>query len=421
MIKKISILFFLGSLSTLFSQNLDIVHSFPFGSPFDYYESWDNVEGVGPGIHFLDFPNAEIVCIGNKTPASWMIYRTMPNDWNLIENVSAEMGPYYCVGNNKNIVLYEFYSNKGIYVYETDNPINYTHYIPYDNVLRENRVAGGLPLFITENILIFENSRKKLFTWELQPDGTYTFRDAEETQQWFEEGMGEYLGYHKGPSNYDNYFGDFRITGIDTVHTGYIWRDYIFEDSQFPDLTSLRGWSPLGYDSHGINYFYIYGPEPFSLDLDRLNYPYQIVIAIVDTWTKKVYFRMLPEGAWTPPRLSENNQTIGTYPKAIHPNGDIYFFDADLELQEYQLKRLQNDWYPEMGVDQRRIGRMEHNHIPLQNEPNDAAGNNGYNFANEFIWVLEEGPEIDGGDRWVLVRKIDGREGWIRESELYFE
>lgn len=208
------------------------------------------------------------------------------------------------------------------------------------------------------------------------------------------------------------------------LHLMYIGRDLQFpKDEAAPkDLEEL---SFIGLDSKGLSYYWGLGPAPANHRKMRQDgYDFQVMIVVIDTWTKKVTYRIMDKDAWTPPK-DELNNLIGIFPKAIAPNGDVYFFDADEEKQEYELKRLRNDWWSEMGVDQRNIARITSNHIPLRKEQNNAGGNNGYNFANEFVWILEEGNAVvdDEGNntKWIQIQKIDGRTGWIYETEVYWE
>ncbi|WP_020614764.1 hypothetical protein [Sediminispirochaeta bajacaliforniensis] len=400
-----------------FSQTFDLIKRFPDKQPFDFKLSWNKVEGFKPGPRFIGFVDNQIVFLYSDR-MEWILM-DMEDDYRIVKTIKTGIGGRFLRKFNNDYVLTRIYSNGFLSIYNRD-----LNHAPILNIALSDsmNINSDYSPFLTENFLFAQTNNNELISWELLEDGRYTYRNVKETQEWLDSGVGEHIGYHIGPSKKHN-FGDFRIANSG-LYMGYLWRNLIFPEGEYKQISNLRDFEYIGGDSKGLSYYWGIGPLPIDYGKIFKDPNFQVMIAIVDTWTRKVTFRMLEPGSWTPPYDDDHN-LLGTFPKAIHPNGDVYFFDADEEKQEYELKRLKNDWWEEMGVDQRKIARIRSNHIPLRNEESNDSGNNGYNFANEYVWVLDEGDsaidESGTATKWIQVQKIDGRKGWIYETEVYWE
>jgi len=418
--KKIFVCFFMFfSIITIFSQSMEIVHTFRFGEPFGLNRNWDRVEGVPEGPNAIYFQDNNLIIPDSTPPGQWRIFdeKSFVEISNILKpSHGFSISPLNSLAKGSRNKLFNLYLRRDRF------PTKYSYAIDNSNIQERDQISFDYKFFLTENFLFAQTNNNELISWELLEDGRYTYRNVKETQEWLDSGVGEHIGYHIGPSKKHN-FGDFRIANSG-LYMGYLWRNLIFPEGEYKQISNLRDFEYIGGDSKGLSYYWGIGPLPIDYGKIFKDPNFQVMIAIVDTWTRKVTFRMLEPGSWTPPYDDDHN-LLGTFPKAIHPNGDVYFFDADEEKQEYELKRLKNDWWEEMGVDQRKIARIRSNHIPLRNEESNDSGNNGYNFANEYVWVLDEGDsaidESGTATKWIQVQKIDGRKGWIYETEVYWE
>lgn len=305
-----------------------------------------------------------------------------------------------------------FHLEHGVFaLYFEDDFHSPAYFINASEYASESELYRGF-LFLTDNTL-FLKVGESFISFLLLPDGEVEYRGIEETLEWLDAGNDQRIGLWQ--DDYGRFFFGEQSMGSNRYYTHAIWKNLIIPDGEFESLTDLNNFGHFGVDSRGLNY-YIRNGSPFVRG-NPINStdPFQVYIAIVDTWTRNVTFRVLPYGAWDPPRNEEG--LFGMYPNAVHPNGDVYFFDADREAQEFQLKRLTNDWWAELGVDQRRIGRSTVNHVPLLEEPGENGPAYAHNFENEFVWVLEE-RQLD--QLWYRIRKVSGAEGWIPADTVYW-
>ncbi len=172
---------------------------------------------------------------------------------------------------------------------------------------------------------------------------------------------------------------------------------------KYVDITNMNQteYVLFGKDSKGLMYY-----RDFPSGNDNVNI--EFVIAVLDPFTQEVYFyEDYGTCLWTPP-TDKAGKIIGSYSWTVAPDGNIYFTDADVEKGEYQIKRVINRWWDEMGINNRIIGQMNTNHIPLLTTMNGSQ-NDGYCFENDFVWVTEQSKD----NKWSKIKKIDGREGWI--------
>lgn len=420
LIKLTIFLLFIGT--NVFSQQFEMIRAFPFGSPFDYFTSWDKVEGSRSGFGGLTFWESYSIAADAST-----------GDWIIFDNIEATQVSERIHGKNesfsvvrgKNLLFGSTYPGGTIRIINSGAPIQEPSYIikiPFNTPKEEVLKPDTIP-YMTGNILFAETLKRELISWELLANGSVNYRGISDTNKWLDAGNAEKIGYKYDQNNEQHNFGEFTMSN-EALYMNRIWKSLLFPDGKFKTLGTLRAFKYLGGDSKGLSYFYAINPPSLTWKELYSTKPFQIIIAILDTWTKKVTFRELPIGDWNPPR-TENDGVLVACAKAIHPNGDVYFVDVDEKEKEYQLKRLKNDWWTELGVDKRKIGRIVGNYIALRTESTISANNNGFNFENEFVWIIEEskwGETINGTlVPWVKVRKIDGREGWVLLSDLYFD
>jgi hypothetical protein len=404
------------SFFSLIAQEYNIHKTFSFGESWAYYEQWDSNEGIPPGILITNIFSDQTILVYNYKSGIHTLYS---QDWKKVYQTSAGI-----IRTTQRYWL-EYFSNNGDYrviISDRHNPLNVLYAI---EIQTNGHYAPNVDYCnLTENMLFFNSTQGDLLSWELLPQGKTLFRDAKDTKKWLEDGNALKYGIQLIGNIY--YFGD-NPTDLRAPLSYKNWKSYIFPKGEFANLQQMPG-KFLGVDSKGLSYFL--SPYPLgNITIAHTIEPFPFLLFILDTWTKQVYIRKYPLGTCDPPRRIK---TGSKYPEviiiqswAVHPNGDVYFFDADVNKQEYQLKKLTNDWWKEIGIDQRRIGRIEHNYIPLRIEPLITATTNGYSYEREFVWILEETTktEIVDGEAvpWIKVRKLDGREGWILLSDVYFE
>ena len=235
-----------------------------------------------------------------------------------------------------------------------------------------------------------------------------------ETLPWLQANQEEF-GYVKNQRY--TLFGEYALESGKYMFWN-IWQNLIPpKEGPFAGLTTTQDYEYVGVDGKGLIYYQKYH-KPIISPGKNPNYTAAIDVIIVDTWTRRVIGRTIPAGQWQP-AYTEEWRVLGKFPSFIHPDGSYYIFDASLQPREYHLKRLANDWWQELGVDQRRIGRMKQNKVPLYEQNQTASTFSSYNYENEYVWVLEE--KKVGTALWFKIRKMDGREGWIPSDVVHFE
>ncbi|MDR2897905.1 MAG: hypothetical protein LBU99_03750 [Spirochaetaceae bacterium] len=408
----------------VYGQQISIAKVLPFGEPIQYYTEWDRNEGGAPGIaifritsngnFFLKDVGGDIRKYSADEVPLWRVY-----DSEMEEQISIE-SMFQGTSTDGVIGRYFYFGTRGgsegwIRVYDERISLTTPAYIfgTRKGLTGRDVLSGSTPPYITGNIFFWETSNGDLVSWELLGEGQTQYRGIEETKQWLAEGNAEKVGYHK--SNGRSMFGDFYMI---SRALNYWKKEIIFPEGEYKELKNPSNFWYIGTDGKGLNYYRILKTDKLLRQFPDSSTKVKTVIAIEDTWTGKVVIREYPEGTWDPPRRDYEGrvEVVGMYPWAVHPNGDVYYWDADTEKEEYQLKRLVNDWWEEIGIPERKIGRIKENYIPLRLEKTEASGNNGYNYENEYVWIKEESE-----DGWVLIEKIDGRVGWIKGSSIYYD
>lgn len=405
-------------IASLSAQQVELVHRFPFGQPFGFIEKWDPNEGMPAGPSAIDFQINNFV-IGDSTgDGSWRIFGTQNfNQLTVITNPSSG----FRISPLQQIALGSRWNQFTIYA-KGNFPTVRQHFIDTTALPSSERLHAQTPPYLVGNYLFAQTTSGELICWEFLQNEKIRYRGVQETKSWLTGGQAEQVGYRKDANGY-TYFGDFTMENR-PLNGERIWKDLIYpEKGPVRNTEGFQDFEYLGGDDAGLSYYLKITPHPNSEKIRTFTAPISVTVGVVDTWTRKVVFRILPAGSWNPPR-SEKLGLLGWFPWAVHPSGDLYFFDADMAKKEYQLKRLKNDWWAELGVDKRKIGRITENHVALRKEPNTTATANGYNYENEFVWVIEESKknEIVEGKQatWMKVRKVDGREGWVLSSEIRF-
>ncbi len=248
-------------------------------------------------------------------------------------------------------------------------------------------------------------------TIEFLPDGSYKVRDASETDAWLKSGKGEELGWSQRVNSKgkvtENFFGDVSLKYVNTSYRVSVQSNLQVVNPKYEGAKSVKetGYSSFGKDGKGLLYY--------KKTITDDNGVKTVNFAILDPFTQKLYvYEDYAPNEWNPPRHA-NGIIIGSYNWTVAPDGNIYFTDADVEKGEYQIKRVINRWWDDMGINDRIIGQMNTNHIPLLTAMNDRQ-NDGYCFENDFVWVTEQTKD----KKWSKIKKIDGREGWVETKYI---
>lgn len=190
------------------------------------------------------------------------------------------------------------------------------------------------------------------------------------------------------------------------------WNKVSIQTEKYKSLIFQENFSYLGTDLNGISYYFTY---PGISEMDYRTHPeitFKLAIAVLDSWSRNAYVIDLPDGSLNPSRNEKG--LIAIQAECIDEKGNIYFVDCNKGEQQYELKKLTNEWVTQFEIFNREIGIMNTNHIPLQEEPSLSSAFDGYNFDHEYLWILEHGKE------WSKVRKVDGREGWVENKYINF-
>ena len=410
-------------LKFCFSQNIEIAKTMKFGETFDYWTKWDPNEESGPGFsQLLVSVNNEILILptGNN-----YIYKasSFTSDFEKLDIQPKGLDRYFVMSQIKGGYLVGYrdviYENNQITSYSYSLLLNKGRKKILTFDLKKGESSGNF--YYTSNILFSEVGKRNLISIELLSDGTNKVRGADETKSWLESGKGEEIGYkqelYENGQISDNYIGDIIVRTASNYYRTPVTTNVKMLSDKYSELTRMKdtGYSNLGKDGKGLVYYRKLEDENGLYNSDHPGKNIKFNIAVIDIWTRQVYFyEDYAANEWNPPRNSEE-KVIGSYAWTVAPDGSIYFADADTEKGEYQIKRIPNRWYKDMGMEGRTIGQLNANHIPLAKEASAAAQNDGYCFENDFVWVKET------KGAWSRIQKIDGRTGWVESKYLDIE
>lgn len=265
-------------------------------------------------------------------------------------------------------------------------------------------------VYMTDNTL-FTYGQNGIICIKLLDNGKYKILSDSETKKYLTDSKCEEIGLHLDEKSGNLNIGNFGYF-IDAY--GILWKydDVKFQKKnyQYETLYTLneKFYDVIGTDSKGLVYLNKLNNTEGTFD-----------IAVLDIWTKKAYFyEGLKENGWTIP-----NGVSPKYTFAVSPDGEFYYIDTDKYdsgKKEYYngnflIKKIPNFWYKDIGIDSRNIGMITTNHIPLYKNPSEDAETDGFNFENDIVWEKER------KNGWSRIQNIDGREGWVKSDQIYFE
>ncbi len=420
--KKLIVCVLISALSTcIWSQTFETIEVFQDGAPFTFKTYWDDNEESSPGISsFIFIDSDSIMAIDGVTQSIYHI--KINGNTRLI----ADGGfGYRTITMGKNYITLNLPHQQQALIYQRSNMTTAAITIKLPNR------RGYFNPICTGNYLFAGTVSDTITSWELDfTKGTYIFRNPQETMSLLASGLASIIGL-KIP------YESLRLTS----------RAYFFPPSSFPVVRStfdgynynaneyknFGGITPRGFgdyigtDSKGVYYFMTILPDILINDNyssgDVIRNPNKrLVFSIADPWSKRIIFRALPIGAWTPP--VGDRGLLGSYPASPHPNGEIYFFDGDEKSKTFILKRVTNDWWKELGFDTKQVGIVNDNQVRIRETPSTEAKILGYVYEMEHALVLEKGSkqETIGGQTayWYKVRLWDNREGWVFGAFLDF-
>lgn len=417
-IVKLLLLLLVGE--SIFAQNVTLVKEFSFGKPFKFATRWDENEGPIPGPGKLYFLNDDTVLTTDGMTGTYVFF---DKSWNVIASYTRGWGSQHISIGYKNVLIGTF-SNV-----EIPDPIwLFSRTGPFNNPVKLTapKREGSSDLLVTGDWVFSVNATDKLVSWELR-GGKPIYRNQEATEKLLtKEGLGVELGYKKKAPPFDFYqFGSRFVTFMNVsepvVPNQFNGYSYNAQQAKNYELnTSPFSLVFADVDSKGLYYFWAITPtlistedEPYKTETNQKK---QLVFGIADPWTKRLIFRALSPGAWTPP-ISKKRGLLGTYPVSVDRKGQIYFFDADEDRRVYELKRLLNDWWKELNVDTRIVGIVNDNRVRIRDAPDISSKVTSYVYEDEYVWVREQGmtkETVDGKTApWYLIEMPDGRKGWV--------
>ena len=412
--KKVLFCLIIGVLiSNVYAEKSKIVKHLKFNEPLKYYTYWDPNEGISPGIDILIAKNDNDFYAFSYAAYNW--YHFHDDKYEKLFEINAtpsETGkPIYYFSDD--IVVLGL-----INLLNAENkPVGLLLYIKTDK--DEFKLSKQLPeyyyvfsenyIYYTGNDLLILLDDNETIRMNIKSEREFEFFDENETAEWL-----KYNSQSLGLSKIENYysFGDYLITSYSKP--AYINFQDLKIDAKgrkYHIYYDLK-YESIGKDCYGCSYFRL-------LKNDAKKHYMKYSIAVHNAWTNEIkIYDDYDVNDWNPPRIDgvddDELKFIGTYPWTVGADGAIYFFDADDKKREYQIKKIENRWYKDFGIDKKQIGHCNSNDIPIYTEKNVTSKTDIFNYCNDCLWILKK------EDKFCKVRKIDGREGWIEAKYIDF-
>ncbi len=414
--RKIFILFVtLGCTICVHAQSVEIAATTAMNNVYQFYEYSDPVDGLGVGLSSIHVDINNNIYVQNLHDYNWYKFGDQDKCFAPIPqfdsgnpvSLNTTNASFFGIANCR-------FGQKDFDLMISTNGITQRYEIHNFNFAVDNCYFTGNTLFVEHTYT------HSLASIEFLSDGSYKVRDASETEAWLKSGKGEELGWSQKFNKRNgkvssNYFGDVNLSTVTEFYKPSCF-DNAHDDeiigAAFDALWDSR-YNNFAKDSKGLIYFRKLDTDdgPYKPGAPANNIKFDI--AILDPWTKQVkYYEDYAPNEFNPPR-DAIGKIIGSYSWTVAPDGNIYFTDADVEKGEYQIKRVINRWWADMGINDRIIGQMNTNHIPLLTAMNGSQ-NDGYCFENDFVWITEQNTD----KTWSKIKKIDGREGWVETKYI---
>jgi len=383
------------------AQKFEVIREYPFDDFLQYYEDWpDDIGYSSPGlVKIISFKNRLLIMNDANTQCFYgdKEYEIIPEDIHYEFKVI-------------NGVLFLTFKDS-IRVYFDSLDISKPNYIlPIDK--KEFPTFILTANFMTEGMVFAQTNEDKLISWKLLGNGKSEYYNAKQTQEMLDSGLAEKIGLSTNKTGTNFFFGEFNATSGSGPNYINIMNDLTIKTEKYSSFDGLSSFHDIGTDKNGLSYFYRFKYNGKKYALEDPDNPIEVLIAVLDPWTKEVNIIELPAGDWDPSRNAGG--LIARCSQCIDEYGNVYFTDCNKEKGVYQIKKLTNTWSEELGYNKRIIGRVNANQIPLYKSKKTSSETNGYNYEHEFLWVLEK------GKTWCKVRKVDGREGFIETKYIDF-
>ena len=119
-------------------------------------------------------------------------------------------------------------------------------------------------------------------------------------------------------------------------------------------------------------------------------------------------------------RIDIDNSVLRCYP-ALHPSGDIYFFDYD--YTGFRLYRVFNTWTPDVRdawyveYGDIKTGILNDSNVRIRAIPSLSGEQLGFLDKNDRVEILDKTSEkmqvLEMNDYWFRMKTAEGVSGWV--------
>src|SRR5574344_1632155 len=329
--------------ASLFSQEVEVVKHIKFGDPLNFWTEWDPNEGYAPGIrNILVSKNNEILLQANGENSIFYA-DDFTKELTTLKKEQEGLDRFILMNNIKD----GYIAGYADVVYINQKPSSYIYnlYFNRNDVSKEIKAefmkgeTGGT-FYYTGNTIFMQTEKKDLVSIELLSDGTNKVRGADETKSWLESGKGEEIGLKEKFRTQENtgkqfksanIFSDINMSSVKDSYETFTYAGLKMMSPSYSELTvpQQAGFVQFGKDGKGLIYLYKFDSSNGLNRFDGFGTDIKFSIAVLDIWTRQVYFyEDYAANEWNPPRNSEG-KVIGSYAWTVAPDGNIYFADAD--------------------------------------------------------------------------------------------
>jgi hypothetical protein len=373
------------------------IHRFPVGKEFIFDQDPSVVSGIGDMV-MLD---QDLTILGGNQ--AYYVYNSdgyllgeLPGGGPILDHFSSNR--YLVLTASRGVTSAWVYNKLDFLMTKSSVPS------PVSSISTNDSSLGLRSGIIVGDMLFCQNENSHaLVSWEIGSKRDTVFRDDNATKKWFIEQGDNVGGDHYNAQSAGHMIGPAGSRGskLDSP----IMEQLNLDTGLSLGINSINWKNSMyvGTDRKGLVYCLT------TIPWERESYIHgkgaQVCWEIIDLWQKKTVFRLMDPG--------EDNIQRNT----VGPDGSIEYCNFEQDTKTFVLKRVSNDWWTELGLNNVKTAAVMDNRVRLRDKPGLQGQVNGYLYDSDVVRIRAQSDQEDVIDgvkaRWYQVDDYDGRKGWV--------